>query len=1406
MKRTITQFRTSLKLLGKSSMLAMLGLITYSSFGQYTQPIHYAGACYYTTSGYAAIEQVKITDQSGNVVYNKAADGANNCYNGYQQGHYNVIEPTSAFTLSAGASYTISVSTSNVTNSTLAAALGIWIDFNGDEDFADAGEFITKANIQQASGAQTPGALKDYNFTVPCGGSTGTIRMRIRTDYYYYGFNASSHSTSATGGSIPYYGETEDFACTYKVPSGLSSNFFSPTTAFVGTVVNFTNSNQTGYIAHDWTITDASSKSTSYSTTNAQNVFASTGTYTVKLVSENCLGKDSTTKTITIVNPTAPPVSNFIADNNVVEIFETVNFTDLSTNGATFWDWIFVQGTDTIDGDDQFALRGGNPYVNRNPEVFTGNYTGALSIGTWQVCLKASNAIPGSSYTCKMGYITVQQSSYNMGAQTQLPAGIITTSSGVLFDKGGISGNYPSGGATPETQEALIAPCGAQSVSLDFTTFQVAANATLRIYDGTNALGTPLHTGKGFTNTDDTSTIGTITANSGAMYLLWVATSGKNDVGFAANWSSVAGTGATPTAAITMPGTTLYNAVPVNFLNASINAEGNTSREWTITGPTGSPTTTIFTTKDIENYTFLANGDYTISLTVTTCDNQSSTTTQSFTVAAPNSPTELDFTADNRRPNTGEEVTFTATSDKANQWEWSVFPNTGWIKAPGNTTNPSQAYTFSAPGSYTVQCVAYNAIDQAASETTVVKTAYIIVVQHCTPIIGVTTSSDVGISYVGITDPISGEVLMDNNTTSGTAYTDYSSLGTIDVNFGGTYDFEIKRPTTVNPMSRRIWIDWNVDGDFDDVGEANIMEATANTASWTGSFTVPDASTAFEATTRMRIGVSYDTDPNEACGAGTNPAANRIGEFEDYAIRVVNDGDLPVITLNGDSVVYIEQVANAADANYVSDSAVVMDPSQGDITENVDITSDLDQTLPGVYFEVYNAKDASGNEAVEVTRLIYVVSDQTAPQITVNGSTDVTIEVGTTWNDLGASALDNKEGVLTDAIVTTGIVNENVLGDYTITYSVKDNQGNASSATRIVRVVDTQLPVIENASADKSGACWTVEVQLQNIFADITNATDNYNSLGNGLTFTASPAAPQGGAAVDTRFQGTTTVTYTATDESGNVTTQCVDYVVRDYIAPVINLRTLDVINHRVNTPYTPVPATASDNLYNNTQISLTGSSNVDAYTLGTYQDTYTAIDAAGNTSTAIRTVNVIDDLKPTITGKRGPIVKLGVGSQVDAIDYVLFADNYDVPTDLAANHTVVSNDLNLQEAGIYSVVFKTEDNSGNESDNYVLLFEVGYQFEKEINSVNTVSLDDLLAVSPNPTSGQLNISVNLSENEVINLAIFNTVGQEVLTVTNGKVSNGNYTVDLNDQANGIYYVKMNVKGTIVTKKIVLNN
>jgi hypothetical protein len=49
-------------------------------------------------------------------------------------------------------------------------------------------------------------------------------------------------------------------------------------------------------------------------------------------------------------------------------------------------------------------------------------------------------------------------------------------------------------------------------------------------------------------------------------------------------------------------------------------------------------------------------------------------------------------------------------------------------------------------------------------------------------------------------------------------------------------------------------------------------------------------------------------------------------------------------------------------------------------------------------------------------------------------------------------------------------------------------------------------------------------------------------------------------------------------------------------------------------------------------------------------------------------------------------------------------------------------------------------------------------------------------------------------------------MGQQVATVANGKVSNGSFSVNLQGNANGMYYVKMNLNGIIVTKKIILNN
>jgi len=85
-------------------------------------------------------------------------------------------------------------------------------------------------------------------------------------------------------------------------------------------------------------------------------------------------------------------------------------------------------------------------------------------------------------------------------------------------------------------------------------------------------------------------------------------------------------------------------------------------------------------------------------------------------------------------------------------------------------------------------------------------------------------------------------------------------------------------------------------------------------------------------------------------------------------------------------------------------------------------------------------------------------ADTTAPVITLNGALSIETKVGANYVEEGATAMDNIDGNLTNKISVTGQVNTAAVGEYTIVYSVSDQAGNQSSATRQVRVVETTPP------------------------------------------------------------------------------------------------------------------------------------------------------------------------------------------------------------------------------------------------------------------------------------------------------------------------------------------------------------
>jgi len=114
----------------------------------------------------------------------------------------------------------------------------------------------------------------------------------------------------------------------------------------------------------------------------------------------------------------------------------------------------------------------------------------------------------------------------------------------------------------------------------------------------------------------------------------------------------------------------------------------------------------------------------------------------------------------------------------------------------------------------------------------------------------------------------------------------------------------------------------------------------------------------------------------------------------------------------------------------------------------------------------------------------------------------------------------------------------------------------------------------------------------------------------------------------------------------------------------------------------------------------------------------------------------------------------------------------------------------------------------------------VQVRFEHVSNYENNLYLDDInitptlsvlslenkgaLNVYPNPTTGQLNVDVQLARQDALVITVYNALGQEVSRVQEVNVLGGNYKLDLSKLAKGIYHVQVVGGGEAMLQKVVL--
>jgi hypothetical protein len=159
--------------------------------------------------------------------------------------------------------------------------------------------------------------------------------------------------------------------------------------------------------------------------------------------------------------------------------------------------------------------------------------------------------------------------------------------------------------------------------------------------------------------------------------------------------------------------------------------------------------------------------------------------------------------------------------------------------------------------------------------------------------------------------------------------------------------------------------------------------------------------------------------------------------------------------------------------------------------------------------------------------------DNVPPVITVIGGNPVTVELGDTYTDQGATAFDEFHGET--PVSSSGTVDTSTVGTYTITYTATDLDGNTATATRTVNVVDTTAPVVtvtgDNPATVELGGTYT------DAGATATDASGTVTVVSSGT--------------VDPDTLGTYTITYTSTDASGNAGTATRTVNVVDTTAPV---------------------------------------------------------------------------------------------------------------------------------------------------------------------------------------------------------------------------------------------------------------
>ena len=367
----------------------------------------------------------------------------------------------------------------------------------------------------------------------------------------------------------------------------------------------------------------------------------------------------------------------------------------------------------------------------------------------------------------------------------------------------------------------------------------------------------------------------------------------------------------------------------------------------------------------------------------------------------------------------------------------------------------------------------------------------------------------------------------------------------------------------------------------------------------------------------------------------------------------------------------------------------------------------------GVTTVEYTFFDVAGNQLGSPCSFTVTIADNENPQFQNCPTPGFTVDVFTNDCVSGANwsipvAVDNCSGVSVAAAATNTIAqgDANVApGMYTLTYVATDATGNTATCEFVVNVLDTENPVL-TCPAQSAVTVKGTDINCQFVMASVAldaTASENCGIMSLTHDFTSASSASNNTLNGHTFDLGNSTVTWTATDDSGNTATCVVIITVEDDVDPTfVCPADMTVSGCEGIVPNLISGLTGLDNCSDAANVSFTQSP--PAGTLfgpspgATIDITITATDEAGNESSCITVLTVVDNLMPVFLDC--PLQPLVFGNDVD--DCSAFV-NWDVPIaqdncsdPITPVQTAGPTPGTQQAVGTYTISYTATDADGN--------------------------------------------------------------------------------------------------------------